>query len=105
MDQNRKELVEALSKIAYDILDNIVSPVCSIPRGTIWADLWLADLECYCMEDDQEREKILVGIQERYSLNEQDMNNIDSYTPLMQIALFIYLLGKEVPNANAQKPE
>jgi hypothetical protein len=91
------ELYRELSKIAHEILDEIVSPACGIPKGSIWADLWLADLECYCMEDDEAREKILTGIEERYNLKENELGYIDTYTPLIQIALFLYLRDRKDP--------
>lgn len=94
---SKLELYKELRLIAYDILDNIISPICEIPKGTIWADLWLADIECYCMDDDQQREKILTAIEERYQLEEHELSYVDSYTPLIQIALFLYVRDRKEP--------
>ena len=97
---NKKEIYHELMRISYEILDEIVSPVCGIPKGTIVADIWLADLECYIMDDSQEREKIYEEIKKKYQISDDEMDAyVDSYTPLIQIALFIYLRsGKETPD-------
>lgn len=91
------ELYRELNRICYEILEEIVGPACGIGPG-ILADIWLADLECYCMDDDQDREKIYKGIQEKYNISDDEMDAyIDSYTPLIQIALFIYLRDRKEP--------
>jgi archaellum biogenesis ATPase FlaH len=91
------ELYNNLRKIAYDIIDNIIAPTCGITD--IQADLWLADIETYCNEDDKLREKILIEIENKYNLQENELSYIDSYTPLLMIALFLYLRDrKEVPD-------
>jgi hypothetical protein len=97
MMETKMELYRELSRLAHEILDEIVSPACGIPKGSIWADLWLADLECYCMEDDVARERILTAIEERYSLKENELGYIDTYTPLIQIALFLHLRDRKEP--------
>ena len=101
----KNEVYHALSKICYEILDEIVSPVCEIPKGTIWADIWLADLECYILDDEKAREEIYKRIKEKYQISDDEMDYyIDSYTPLIQIALFIYLRrGKEIANGTTTK--
>jgi hypothetical protein len=88
-------LYKELQKIAYEIIDEIICPVCGI--SGVMADLWLADIETYTMEDDQEREAILAKIEEKYQLKENELNYIDSYTPLIMIALFLYLRDRKGP--------
>ena len=89
----KDELLINLEKIAYDILNNIVAPVCGIKD--IIADTWLTDIETYVFEDDVKREKILNLIEERYQLNEDELFYVDSYTTLIQIALYLYLRDRK----------
>jgi len=96
---NKIEIYTELRKIAYDIIDNIICPVCGISE--VVADLWLADIETYVQEDDKQREKILGMIEEKYNLKENELHYVDAYTPLIMIALFLYLRDrKDVPDGS-----
>jgi len=64
---DKKELYKEINKIAYEILDEIVSPICKIPKGRIWADLFHADICCYAM-GDKENEQIFEEINKKYNL-------------------------------------
>lgn len=91
------ELYRELRKICDIILEEIVCPVCHIGPG-ILADLWLADLDCYCMDDENDRQEIYKRIIERWNLDpEQFEAYVDSYTPLIQVALYIYLNDRKEP--------
>ncbi|MHA1437967.1 MAG: hypothetical protein ACTSPD_10355 [Promethearchaeota archaeon] len=90
---DKKELKNAIGSIGYDILDNIVSPICGI-EGII-ADLYLATLLDYTLgEDSPENDKIIKTICERYKLEYlDDENEIPPIYPDMSIALIaLYIL-------------
>lgn len=87
------KLYQELRVIVNTILDEIVGPTCGI--SGIVADPWLCDLEVYIMEDDKLREQVMMQIQEKYKLTDDQMIYIDAYTPLLQIALLIYLQDLE----------
>lgn len=89
------KLYQELAAIATSILKEIVSPICGI--SDIQADLWLCDISIYTMEDPVLGDKILEQIAETYGLTEDLMIYLDAYTPLMQIALFIYLQNRLEP--------
>lgn len=89
------EIYNELKRIAYEIIDEVICPVCGI--SDVMADIWLADIETYCMEDDHEREEILAKIEIKYELKENELHYIDSYTPLIMIALFLYLRDRKEP--------
>lgn len=91
------KLYSELKKISDNILDNIVAPICGISE--ISANIWLADIETYVMEDDKKREEVFKQIAETFNLNEEDLDlaGIDAYSPLIMIALFIYLKNRKDP--------
>lgn len=82
-----------LRTICQAILDDIVAPACGI--SDIGADYWLCDIETYTMGEDKVTEKIVSEIARKYGLTEDQMAYIDGYTPLMNVALFIYLTSKD----------
>lgn len=85
-----------LRTICQNILDKIIAPVCGI--HDVCADYWLSDIETYTMGDEESRDLILTQIAETYRLTEDQMIYIDSYTTLIQIALFIYLQDRPEPS-------
>ncbi len=86
------KLYTQLKKITNDIVDNIIGPACHI-EGIIY-DPWYSDISTWTMDDEDTNELILMQIADKYNLTEDQMRYIDSYTTLIQIALFIYL-GQE----------
>lgn len=70
---------------AYEILDEIISPVCGI--SGVSADIYMADLDCYCGSDDKETELILDKIAEKYKVDREYLDCISS-APLGLIALY-----------------
>ena len=89
-----KELKEALYKICDDILKDIIEPACSYCGVKV--DFWQADIQMFTLDDDVLEDEIMEKIQTKYNLNDVDMLGIDTWTPLIQVALFIYL-GEERP--------
>ena len=86
---NKQELRDELNTICDEIVKEIIEPVCTI-KGVV-ADYWLADIAVYTTDDEVQNQAIYEAIQEKYKLTEDEMMIIDSFTPLMQIALYIYL--------------
>lgn len=95
---NRSELSSLVSKIGYEILDKIISPICGI--GGIAADLYLVDIETYTMGDEDQDQLILDYIHEKYQLSYMDdedkISPIDNYMPIALIALYIIENGKNI---------
>ena len=90
---NKKELSKLIGQIGYEILDEIIAPVCGI-EGII-ADLYLADMACYTMGDEENEKKIIDKIIERYKLYRTDAELIiDSSMPIALIVLFILENGE-----------
>ena len=85
----KRELATQLNTICDEILKEIIEPICDI-RGSV-SDYWLADISTYTMDDEGLNQQILCDIQEKYRLTEHEMVDLDSFTTLMQMALFIYL--------------
>jgi len=101
---DKKELYKEIDKISYEILDEIVSPICEIPKGSIWADLFSADIGCYTNGDEKENDEIFEEINKKYKLgldyiclNTEDDSRknvpvpFDDKWPLALIALHILL--------------
>ena len=78
-------LIQAIINIAYEILDEIVSPVCEIPGG-IGADIYLADLACYA--DDKQVQVILDKVVERYGVDRDRLESLDRQ-PIGLIAMYV----------------
>lgn len=85
---NKHELRKDLITICDEILLQIIAPACGITIDT--SDFWLSDISVYTNDDEELNQKIYEAIQLQYNLTTDDMNYIDSFTTIMQIALFIY---------------
>ena len=116
---NKKKIAFQINAISQDILDNVISPACDIPKG-IWADPFLTDITIYLGHTDneypeeQQIQTILKTICERYGIASLSpdgphaviklgdetieynkfISPIDSYWTLASIALYIILYGK-----------
>lgn len=89
----KNEMSKHVGNIGYDILDNIVGPVCGI--SGIFADLYLADIETYTYED-KEQKKIFKLISKKYEVN---INwGIFCNKPIALIALYIMEEGNYFEN-------
>jgi archaellum biogenesis ATPase FlaH len=88
---DKKELHGALNTICDEIIKDIIEPTCGV--SGVMADYWLSDIATYSMDEEEENQKVYELIQEKYNLKDDEMIIIDSFTPLMQIALLIYLDG------------
>jgi hypothetical protein len=86
---NNKELKDSLYKICEDILKDIIEPSCGMCG--ICIDYWDADIQMFTLDDEVLDEEILEKIATKYNLSENDKLHIDTWEPLIQIALFIYL--------------
>lgn len=84
-----------LTRICQEILDDIITPTCEILD--IKADYWLSDVETFTMDNSEARDKVFTQIAEKYRLTEDQMIYLDSFTPLIQMALFIYLQDMDEP--------
>lgn len=86
----KQQLNKELTVIASAILHDIIGPTVGI-EGCIKVDYWLGDFDIWTNGNEDANEEIRMKIADKYGLNENQMEYIDSYTSLMQIALFIYL--------------
>jgi len=86
---DKKELNDQLYAICDVILFEIIEPVCNL-NGTT-ADYWLSDIATFSGDNENFNQEIYGRIQEKYDLSNDEMISIDSFTPLIQIALFIYM--------------
>ena len=82
---NKKELSKHIGSIGYDILDEIVSPVCGI--GAIMADLYLAEINTYTSCDEKENKKIFKLISKKYNIKMD--KEYFSEAPIALLALYI----------------
>lgn len=94
---DKNELKQMTGSIGYDILDNIVSPICGI--SGIMANLYLATILDYTMdEDDPDTDKIIEEICKRYKLeyldDEKTVPPIFADMPIALIALYILENGE-----------
>jgi hypothetical protein len=76
-------------RVIVDTIVKLVEPLCGV-EGII-CDPWLADIDIWTMGDEDTNIKVLEAIQEKFNLNDEQITYIDSYTTLIQMALFIYL--------------
>jgi hypothetical protein len=83
------ELKENLYKICNEILTEIIEPTCNYCG--IDVDYWMADIQMFTLDDQKLDEEILHKIQVRYNLKDEELLCIDTYTTLIQIALYIYM--------------
>jgi len=66
---DKKELDKQIDLIANDILDNVISPFCNIPRGSIWADPFMASIDCYIGHKEEQLERSIINkICHRYGI-------------------------------------
>lgn len=95
---DKKELYKEIDRISYEILDEIISPVCKIPKGAIFADIFLADIGCYTSGDENEEYEILDQICKKYKLESLDekeyLSPLAVYNTLASMALYIILFGE-----------
>lgn len=95
---NKDELKRMIVAISYDILDEVVSPVCHIPKGGIVANVFLADLGCYTIGDEEEEKQLDKELRKRYSLDEHV--DLPMYVPVASIALSVILFGHYTKGGN-----
>lgn len=96
-----KELVsKAVGQIGYDIIDNIISPICGV--SGVFADLYLADISIYTDSEEQGQE-VIKAIYERYKMPIDEVIDVEtnksSYRFSVQdswpIALIVLLILEE----------
>jgi hypothetical protein len=85
----KQQLYLELRKIASSIIKEVIEPICKVEG--INCDLWMADFDIWTQGDHETNELIITQIVEKYGLTEEQEVYVDSYTSLMQIALFLYL--------------
>ena len=90
----KKILKGELYTICDEILKEIIEPSCGYCGITV--DYWMADIQMFTLDDEVLDEEILNKIQEKYNLSDADMLGVDTFTPMIQLALYIYL-GSERP--------
>ena len=78
-------LVQAIINVAYEILDEIVAPICEIPGG-IGADIYLACLWDY--GDDKQMRLILDKVAARYGVDRDRLESLDRQ-PVGLIAMYV----------------
>lgn len=76
-------------KIGFEIIDDVISPICGIDH--VIADLYLADVWVYA-SDQKEVDKIFREIRKKYKLNKYTL--LDDSIPIAMIALEILLEGE-----------
>lgn len=95
---NKTELYNTISDLCYEIIDEIICPVTGIEPGTVWADIFMADIGCYTFGEEAEEEAILCKICQKYEIDSLDDENfvspIDGRWELATIALYILLYGE-----------
>jgi len=85
---DKKELQGLLYTICDEIIKEIVEPTCGISGAT--TDYWLADISVYTNDDDTLNQTIFDKLQEKYDISDDEIQGIDSFTTIIQIALYIY---------------
>ena len=71
---DKKQLDKQIDLIAYDILDNVISPLCNIPKRSIWADPFMANIGCYVghrdkeISEEDEGQEVINAICEKYGI-------------------------------------
>jgi hypothetical protein len=81
----------AVCKLSYDILDNIIAPAMGLNAGDIVADCNMADIDVYTMDNPKLEKKILTAIYKRYKIKKgcYRYNIITTHMPLNLMALII----------------
>jgi hypothetical protein len=85
MSLNDEQIISRVIGQAYEVLDQIIAPMCGID-GVI-ADCYMAAIDCYSNGDEVLEERIIERIIKDYKLNEHAP--IDAFTPLALIGLLI----------------
>ena len=89
-----KQLVYRVIELAYEVLNDVILPMCGIKE--VFADPYLASIDCYTcsvtsatqsINDEVLEQEIVDAIIKKYNLNEYAP--ISGYTPLALIALII----------------
>lgn len=84
-----KQLVDRVVKLAYEVLNDVILPMCDIEGA--FADPYLASIDCYTCSirgnEDKLEQEIVDAIIKKYNLNEYAP--ISGFTPLALIALII----------------
>lgn len=91
--EKQLETYKKIERIAYEILDEIISPVCGI--GDIWVDIHLANIGCYA--DETEEKQIFKLIGEKYKLqnyNKEYDYPYNSFDSLFTIATVVLTEGE-----------
>lgn len=90
-EEKQKEISKIVTELAYEILDEIISPICDI--GNVIADCNLATINDYTMGDEKEINEIINKIIEKYNLEEGEgaylSNIMTEDMPLNLISLMI----------------
>jgi hypothetical protein len=89
---NRQELQYALDSICLEIFDEIISPHCNIPKGSITADTYLTEINEF-LEEPNDEKKILRQIATKYQLSVNSIEYLENL-PLAEIAVYIVINGK-----------
>ena len=114
---DKKQLDKQIDLIAYDILDNVISPLCDMPKGSIWADPFLASIDCYTcntlIPEEELGNDIINKICKRYGIkslyktndhyvveikpvyDEEFESPISTHWSLAEIALYLILHGNQ----------
>jgi hypothetical protein len=85
MSLNDEAIIARVMGQAYEVLDQIIGPMCGI-EGIV-ADCYEAGIDCYCNDDEELENRIIEEIRIKYALGQYC--TIDAFTPLALIALLI----------------
>jgi len=92
----QKEISSTLSKIGFDILENIICKHCDIEKRSVLADLYLAGIDVYTLGCENEKDvtnKIISDIKQRYGVAPGAGSYINGIMPIMFIATIVLLYG------------
>jgi hypothetical protein len=94
---DKNELNKSLQRISYEILDEIISPVCKIRSGSVVANPFVADIDCYTGGYKDLENEVIKRIHDKYNVDwmddEKQASPIEIYQPLITVALYILLYG------------
>lgn len=79
-----------IGNISYEIIDEIISPMCGI--SGVFADLYLADIVTYA-DTKELQEKILRKIYRKYNIKKNDVF-LNANMPIALLALAVIENGK-----------
>lgn len=92
---NKQELQYAIDSVAIYILDEVVSPHCDIPKGTISCDTYQTELNEF-LDDEcmiKGEEIMLKTITRKYQLPLEAPDYLECL-PIAEIALYVLTHGK-----------